>query len=63
MSDSSEGLLDCPEEPQVGLMQLDLKFCFGIRIRLVDLIAFPASRGRNRTLSFGACDRHFAPLF
>jgi hypothetical protein len=39
MSDPSERVLDCSEEPQVGLMQLDLKFCFGIRIRLVHLIA------------------------
>ena len=56
MSDPSERILDCSEEAQVGLMQLDLKFCFGIRIRLVDLIAFAASRGRDRTLGFGSCD-------
>jgi hypothetical protein len=63
MSDSSEGLLDCPEEPQVGLMQVDLKFRFGIRISLVDGIALLATGGRNRTLSFGACNRQFAPFF
>ena len=63
MSDPSEGLVDCSEKPQVGLLQADLKFRFGIRIRLVDEIALPAPGGRNQALSFGACDRHFAPFF
>jgi hypothetical protein len=63
MSDSSEGLLDCSEEPQVGLMHLDLKFRFSIRISLVDGIALLAPGSRNRTVSFGDCDRHFAPFF
>jgi hypothetical protein len=34
---------------------VDLKFRFGIRICLVDLIAFPASRGWDRTIGFGSC--------
>jgi hypothetical protein len=63
LSDSSEGLLDCSEKPQVGFMQVDLKFRFGIRIRLVDGIALLAPGGRNRTLSSGNCDRHFTTFF
>jgi hypothetical protein len=63
MSDSSEGLFDCSEEPQVGLTQLDLKSSFRIRISLVDGIALLAPGSRNRALSFGACDRHFASSF
>jgi hypothetical protein len=39
MSDPSERVLDCSEQPQVGLMKVDLKFRFVIRIRLVDGIA------------------------
>ncbi len=42
-------------------MQIDLKVRFGIRISLVDGIAPLAPGGWNRTLGFGACDRHFAP--
>jgi hypothetical protein len=56
ISDPSERALDRSEEAQVGLMQVDLKFRFGIRVRLIDLIAFPASRGRDGTLGFGSCD-------
>jgi hypothetical protein len=44
-------------------MQNDLKVRCGIRISLVDWIALLASGGWNRTLSFGACHRHFAPFF
>ena len=44
-------------------MQVDLKFRFGVRISLVDGIAPVAPGGRNRTLGFGTCDRHFAPFF
>jgi hypothetical protein len=44
-------------------MQADLKFRFGIRIRLVYGIALPVPGGWNRTLNFGACDRHFTPFF
>ena len=39
MSDPSERILDCSERPQVGLMKVDLKFRFVIRIRSVDGIA------------------------
>jgi hypothetical protein len=63
MSDSCKGILDCSEKPQVSLMQVDLKFRFGIRIRSVDGIALPAPGGRNRALSFGGCDRYFASSF
>ena len=63
MSDSSESLLDCSEEPQVGLMQVDLKARFSFRVSLVDGIALLATGGWNRTLSFNARDRHFASSF
>jgi hypothetical protein len=63
VSDTSEGILDCSEKPQVSLMQVDLKFGFGIRIRSVDGIALSAPGGRNRALSLGACDRHFGSSF
>ena len=56
MSDPSERVLDCSEQPQVGLMKVDLKFRFVIRIRLVDGVALLVPGGRNRTLSFGAGD-------
>jgi len=56
MSDPSERILDCSEEAQVGFMQVDLKFRFVIRIRLVDGIPLLVPGGRNRTLSFGAGD-------
>ena len=62
-SDSNEGLLDCSEKPQVRLVQNDLEVRCGIRISLVDEIALLASGGWNRTLSFGARDRHFGPFF
>jgi hypothetical protein len=55
--DPSERVLDCSEEPQVGLMQLDLKFCFGIRICLVNEVTLPSSRRRDRTLGSGAARR------
>jgi hypothetical protein len=58
----SECFLDCSPEPQVSLVQVDLKFRFRIRIRLVDGIALLAPGGRNRTLSFDA-DRHLVPFF
>ncbi len=63
MCDSSEGILYCSQKAQVSLMQMDLKFCFGIRIRLVDGITLLAPGGWNRTFGFGACDRHFPPSF
>jgi hypothetical protein len=63
MSDSSEGILYCSNKTQVSLMQVDLKFRFGIRIRLVDGIALLVASGRNRTIGFATCDRHFAPSF
>jgi hypothetical protein len=63
VSNPSEGLFDCPEKTRVGLMQLYLKFRFGIRIRLVDGIAPVAPGGRDWTRSFGTCDGHFAPSF
>jgi hypothetical protein len=63
MSDSSEGILYCSVKTQVSSTQVDLKFRFGIRIRLVDGIALLATSGRNRTLFFATCDRHFAPSF
>jgi hypothetical protein len=63
VSNASECFLDCSPEPQVSLVQVDLKFRFRIRIRLVDGISLPAPGRRNRTTSFGAGDRHFAPFF
>jgi hypothetical protein len=63
MSDSSECLFDCSEKAAIGLMQLDLKFCLCIRIRLVNWITPLPSRSRNRTFSFGSCNRHLAPFF
>ena len=63
MSNSHEGLFDCSQKAGIGLMQVDLKFRFCIRISLVNWITPLSSRSRNRTLSFGACNRHFAPFF
>ena len=63
MSDSSKGLFDCSQEAAIGLMQVDLKFSFCIRISLVNWITPLSARIRNRTLRFGACSRHFAPFF
>jgi hypothetical protein len=51
MSNPSDCFLDRSEEP-VPLMQADLEFRLGIRIRLVDGIVLPAPGGRNRTFSF-----------
>ena len=39
ISNSSEGLFDCSQKASIGLMQMDLKFRFRIRIGLVDEIA------------------------
>ena len=63
MSNSSKGLFDCSQKAGIGLMQVDLKFRFCIRISLVNWITPLSSRSRNRTLSFGACKRHFSPFF
>jgi hypothetical protein len=63
MSDSSERLFDCSEKAAIRLMQMDLKFCLCIRIRLVNRIAPLPSRRRNRTFSFGSRNRYLAPFF
>ena len=60
---SSEGLFDCSQKASIGLMQVELKFRFCIRIGLVDEIAPLAPRGRNRALSSSNSDRDIAPSF
>jgi hypothetical protein len=63
MSDSSECLFDCSEKGAIGLMQMDLKFRFSIRISLVNWITALSSRRWNRTLSFSGRNRHLTPFF
>jgi hypothetical protein len=44
-------------------MQADLKIRFSVCIRLVDRIAFPTTRGRNRTSGVRVLDGQLAPFF
>jgi hypothetical protein len=43
-------------------MKPDLKLCLHVGVGLVDRVAFPASRGRNRTFSVGILKRQLVPL-
>ena len=62
MSNSSKGLFDCSQKVGIGLMQVDLKFRFCIRISLVNWITPLSPRSRNRTPSCGACKRRLSPF-
>ena len=63
MSDSSEGLFDCSEKPQVGFMQVDLKFRFCVRISLVDGIASVAPRRPEVGLEASVLVTDISPRF
>jgi hypothetical protein len=62
LPDPGQGLFDCSQEPNIGVVYTDLKLCFSVGVGLVNEIALPAACSWNKGLSATSCSRQLIQL-
>jgi hypothetical protein len=62
LPDPGQGLFDCSQEPNIGVVYTDLKLCFSVGVGLVNEIAGPLVCSWYRSFSAASSSRQFIQL-